>query len=122
MRTVVGKRGTPLYYVVRDLLAVSDTSPPLIDGEPYFEEHGRLEDKLIFRASHVHSLFKQDAADVFQRLDRAVRENQAFAATIVIHAREKYGRGATFALRSQPRWKRCMGDYYSRIRRFYEVP
>ena len=70
--------------------------PPLIDGGPYSEEHGSLEDKLIFYASYVHSLFNQNAADLFQRLDRAVRENQEFAVTIAVHARKKYGCGATF--------------------------
>ena len=54
LRTVVGKLGIPLYYVVRNLAAVSDPVPPLIDGGLYSEEHGSLEDKLIFRASHVH--------------------------------------------------------------------
>ena len=47
LRMVLGKRGIPLYYVVRDLTAVSDPEPPLINGEPYSEEHGILEDELI---------------------------------------------------------------------------
>ena len=55
----------------------------------------------MFRALQIHSLFKQDAADVFQRLDRAVCENQAFAVNIVVQARKKYERGATFSLQSQ---------------------
>ena len=67
LRMVVGKHGITLYYVVHNLLAVYDPAPPLIDGDPYSEEHGIVEDELIFRASNVHSLFKQDAADVFQR-------------------------------------------------------
>ena len=66
LRTVVGKRGIPFYYVVRELEAVSNPAPPLINGEPYSEDNGRLENDLIIRALHVHSLFKQDAADVFQ--------------------------------------------------------
>ena len=98
---VVDKRGIPLYYVVRNLAPVSNPEPPLIDEESYSEEHDSPDDELIFRALHVHSLFKQDTADVFQRLDQAVRENQALAATIVVHARKKYRRGATFALRMQ---------------------
>ena len=34
-------------------------------------------------------------------MDKAIRENQAFAETIVVHACKKDGRGATFALKSQ---------------------
>ena len=37
LRTVVGKRGIRLYYVVRNLAAVYDPAPPLIDGELYSE-------------------------------------------------------------------------------------
>ena len=48
LRTVIGKRGIPLYSVVCDLVAVSEPAPPLIYGEPYSEEHERLEEELIF--------------------------------------------------------------------------
>ena len=34
-------------------------------------------------------------------MDKAIRENQAFAETIVVHAFKKDRRGATFALKSQ---------------------
>ena len=43
LRTVVGKRGIPLYYFLRKLSAVSDPAPPLIDGDPYSEEHDIIE-------------------------------------------------------------------------------
>ena len=34
LRTVICKRGIPLYYVVCDLAAIFDPEPPLINGYP----------------------------------------------------------------------------------------
>ena len=101
LMSVIGKRGIPLYYVVRPESAVAVAPPPLLPDQAYSEEHGSVENELIARASHTHALWKVDNRMVFDIIERATRGNPAFSGTITAFRRNKDGRGAFMAYQSQ---------------------
>ena len=101
LMSVIGKRGIPLYYVVRPESGVAVAPPPLLPDQAYSEEHGSVENELIARASHTHALWKNDNRMVFEIIERATRGNPAFSGTITSFRRNKDGRGAYMAFQSQ---------------------
>ena len=95
----VGARMIPLAYVMR-----SDIDVPLIGeiatGKPHSEEHGAIEDELIFRAPHTHLLYCEDTAVGYYLLEEATRAT-SYAASIKPCQSAKNSRDAWLALTSQ---------------------
>ena len=97
---VCGARTIPLSYVIRQHDIVPAAAPPLINREPYSEEHGSVEDELVACASHNHPLFRDDNAQVYYLIEEATRST-AYAASIKPFQRRKDGRGSWNALIQQ---------------------
>lgn len=86
----IGSRNIPLAYVTRQEATPSATLPTLAPNMPHSEEAGSIEQELINRASHSHSLFRDDNAAVYYRLEEATRSTQ-YAASIKPFQRRKDG-------------------------------
>jgi hypothetical protein len=77
----IGVRTVPLSYVIRAAEAVPGATPALTAGQPHSTEHGSVEGELVARASHTHSLFRNDNATVYHYLEKATRSTM-YAASI----------------------------------------
>jgi hypothetical protein len=74
---------------------------PQAAGTPHSAEHEAIKTELIFRASHVHPLFREDNLAVYYKLEEATRAT-SYAASIKPYQRTKNGRDAWWlALSSQ---------------------
>jgi len=71
VRAIIGVRDIPLLYVIRDLEIVPPATPLAID-QPYYVEHGTVEEELIARTSHSHPLFRNDNGEVFDLLETSL--------------------------------------------------
>jgi hypothetical protein len=69
-------------------------------GAPHSTEHEAIETELIARASHGHSLFREDNSSVYYKLEEATRAT-SYAASIKPYQRTKNGREAWLALSNQ---------------------
>ncbi|KAL3933286.1 MAG: hypothetical protein SGARI_003740 [Bacillariaceae sp.] len=96
----LGSRTIPLSYVIRDDVTVSATCPGIATGKPHSEEYGSVEAELVARASHTHSLYRDDNATVYHDLEVACR-GTIYAATIKPFKRSRNGRGAWESLKNQ---------------------
>ena len=100
LHSVIGVRMTPLAYVTRQDEDVPVVAPPLMTGQPHSEVHGSIEGEMIARASHTHTMFRDDNAAVYYALEEATRST-SYAASIKPFQRTKNGRGALQALTNQ---------------------
>ena len=93
-----GPRG-PLIYVLREDPEVPDeVTDPLLPGF-YYGESGSLIAELEARLSHSGSIFKNDNATVYMKIEEATR-GTSVESTIKSFSRSKDGRGAFQALMS----------------------
>ena len=99
--SIIGKRGIPLYYVVRPESAFEPVPPALLTDQAYSDEHGSVESEMIAHASHNHALYSLDNRDVFDRMERATRGNLTFAGTLTAYRRRKDVRSAFMAYEGQ---------------------
>ena len=65
----IGNRNIPLAYIIHDVLNPPAVAPPLAPGQPHSLEYGSVEAELIARASHAHSLFRNDNFDLYLLLE-----------------------------------------------------
>ena len=64
---MIRTRGIPLSYLIReDVLAPAEDQ--LIQGQAFSQENGSVTDELIQRATHNHSLIKEDNRILFEKL------------------------------------------------------
>eukprot|EP00957_Ditylum_brightwellii_P130289 9938574-Ditylum_brightwellii.AAC.1 len=78
----IGIRMIPLAYVVRQESVVDPSVVPAIAaGQPYFAEHGSVEDEMIARTTHNQPLYQQDNVTVYYKLEEAMRATN-YAASI----------------------------------------
>ena len=75
-------------------------APPLQARQPQSESHRSIEGEMIARASHTHTMFRDDNAAVYYALEEATRST-SYAASIKPFQRRKNGRGALQALTNQ---------------------
>ncbi|CAJ1938200.1 unnamed protein product, partial [Cylindrotheca closterium] len=94
-----GVRGFPLGYVLREDADVP-AEPPLAPDRPYSIEHGSLVAEFTARASHTHPRFHQDNAQVFAKLEEALR-GTTYALSLTPFEQTRDGRGAFFAIVAQ---------------------
>ena len=99
-RAVLGVRGVPLAYLLREAAAVSVQPPALMVAEPHSEEHGSIEGEMIARASHIHPLVRMDLGLVYDALETSLRHTSLMP-TLSPHRRTRNGRAAYLAIRSQ---------------------
>ena len=97
---VIGVRMIPLAYVIRMNEDVPTVAPPLQAGQPHSEAHGSIEGEMIARASHTHTMFRDNNAAVYYALEEATRST-SYAASIKPFQRTKNGCGALMALTNQ---------------------
>ena len=90
----------PLSYVIRTSAEVPAAAPALANGQPYSTEHGSVEEELIARASHGHTLYRADNGSVYHYLEIATRST-TYAASIKPFQRTRNGREAWLALLNQ---------------------
>ena len=100
LHRVIGVRMIPLAYVTRQDEDVPAVAPPLMAGQPHSELHGSIEGEMIARASHTHTMFRDDNAAVYYALEEATRST-SYSASIKPFQRTKNGRGALQALTNQ---------------------
>ena len=62
---VIGKRNTPLNYVLRPMEAVPAVSPDFLTNQAYSADHGSVKGGLIARLSFDHPLYRNDIAQVY---------------------------------------------------------
>ena len=62
-----------MIYTVGEHIVPVDALPPLATDMPHSEIHGSVEEDLIARASHDHTLFKDNNAEVYYDLETAFR-------------------------------------------------
>ena len=96
----VGVRNAFILYVIRDEEAVDATAPPLAPNEPHSIEHGSIMQEMVHRYSHVHALFADDNAKVYDDLELATRGTK-YAASIAPFKRRKNDREAFKTLKAQ---------------------
>lgn len=101
LHRVIGVRTIPLAYVIRDEVEVPAAAPPLLNNQPFSNEHGSVEGELINRASHNHPLYREDNAQVYYYLEEATRST-SYSASIKPFQNRKDGRGA---------WRALIGQY-----------
>ena len=77
----IGNRNILLAYIIRDEPNPPAVAPPLAPGQPHSVEHGYVEAELIARASHTHTLFRNDNSDLYFLLEEATRSTP-YAASI----------------------------------------
>ena len=97
---VVGARMIPLSYVIREVVVPPANAPDLAPNQPHSEEHGSVEEELKARASHTHTLYREDNAKVFHYLEVATRST-VYASSIKPYQQKYDGRGAWFAIVGQ---------------------
>ena len=71
----------PVAYITRENVNVPVAAPPLANNRPHSTIHGSVEDELVARASHDHSLFRDDNSQVYYYLEEATRTT-SYAASI----------------------------------------
>ena len=81
LHQVIGVRMIPLAYVTRSVVEVRVVVPALENNQPYSEEHGSVENKLIAQALHEHELFREDNTKVYYHLEEATH-GTSYAASI----------------------------------------
>jgi hypothetical protein len=103
----IGARTIPLAYVIRTDVDVPAAAPPLAPAPghgnqvmPYSVEHGSVERELVARASHQHTTYATDNADVYYVLMAATTGTEYYASVEPFNQR-KDGRGAWISLRRQ---------------------
>jgi hypothetical protein len=100
----IGARIIPLAYVIRTDVDVPTAAPPLAPAPghpnqvmPYSVEHGSVEKELVARASHQHTMYTTDNADVYYALVAATTGTEYYASVKPFN-RRKDGRGAWISL------------------------
>ena len=96
----IGARTIPLAYVIRPAITPPAVASLLATDLPHSKIHGSVKADLINRASHNHPLYRDDNADVYFRLEEALR-GTSFVASIKPFQRARNGRDAFFAVRNQ---------------------
>ena len=51
-----------LTVVIMDEVSVPVAVPPLESRHPQYSEHGSMDDELITRAAHIHTLYRDNGA------------------------------------------------------------
>ena len=92
LNRVIGARIIPLEYVIQIDPQVPGPAPTLSTNQPQSTEHGSVVGELIARASHTHTLFRDDNSVVYYHLEEATR-GASYAASIKPFQRGKDGRG-----------------------------
>ena len=92
----IGVCTIPLAYVIHPNATVP-TIGPQATGAPHSVEHEAIDAEMIARASHEHSLFREDNSNVYYKLEEATRAT-SYAASIKPFQRTKNGRDAWLAL------------------------
>ena len=65
--SMIGTRSIPLSYLIREnILALAEDQ--LIQGQAFSQENGLITNELIWRATHDHSLTKEDNCIFFEKL------------------------------------------------------
>lgn len=96
----VGARLVPLAAVIRDVVEVAATCPPLAVGQPYSELYGSVMGDLIHRSSHSRGNFKENNSEVYFKIEEATR-NTTYQDSIAPFKKALDGRGAYLALKAQ---------------------
>jgi hypothetical protein len=81
-------------------MGIPDAAPALAQNQPHSNDHGSVEGELVARASHEHTLFRDDNASVYHYLEEATRSTSCAASTKPFQ-RRKDGMGAWLALLGQ---------------------
>ena len=69
----VGCRAIPLSYIAMLTVPLPATPPPLLANLPYSDDHGSVEGKLLTRAYHTHTNYRDDNQAVCFLLEEATR-------------------------------------------------
>ena len=72
-RQVIGTWTIPLSYVIRETVPVPAAAPPLMTNQPYAEVFGLVKEELIDRATHTHTLYRDDNASLYFYLEETTR-------------------------------------------------
>ena len=96
----IGNQNIPLAYIIQAEPNPPAVAPPLAPGQPHSVEHGSVEAELIARASHTHTLFRNDNSDLYFLLEEATRST-SYAASIRPFQQYRDGEAAWKALTSQ---------------------
>ena len=96
----IGSMTIPLSYVIRENVPVPGPVPALAADLPHSRDHGSVEADLIARASHAHPLFRDDNAEVYFDLEKALRST-SYLASIKPFQRGRNGRDAFIAVCNQ---------------------
>ena len=100
LRLVYGGRDSNLLYLIREDDAVPAPAPTTAAGLPHTADGGSVEGDLEMRLSHVHPLFDDDNAKLYQIIEEAIR-GSAFEASIKPFETTQNGHAAFKALTSQ---------------------
>ena len=73
LRLVYGGRESNLLYLIRENDAVPTPAPTTVAGLPHSTDGGSVESNLEMRPSHVHLLFNDDNAKLYQIIEEAIR-------------------------------------------------
>lgn len=100
---IVGKRNTPLDYVLRSVEAVPAIGPVFLPNQAYSADHGSVEGELIARLSFDHPLYRNDNAQVYQELAKGLGGTKYIATILRFRLANGIwdGRGAFLAVKSQ---------------------
>eukprot|EP00957_Ditylum_brightwellii_P031810 2411933-Ditylum_brightwellii.AAC.1 len=77
----IGVRTTPLSYVTRETALALRPASVNRESLPHGEGFVSIEEELVAQASHTHSLYREDNAQVYYCLEDAVRGTQ-YASTL----------------------------------------
>jgi len=73
LRLIYGGRDSNLLYLIRENDAVHAPAPTTAAGLPHTADGGLVEGNLKMRLSHVHLLFDDDNAKLYQIIEEAIR-------------------------------------------------
>ena len=96
----IGARNAPLAYVIREDAAVPAADPDLVPNAPHSTLHVSLKEKMIYRLSHIHALFRGDNGSVFGDMEAATR-GMKYVSSTAPFKRTKNGRASYMDLKSQ---------------------
>ena len=96
-RRVIGTRKITLSCVIRDTVAISGDTPPLMPNQTYAAEFGSVEEEMIAHATHTHPLYHNDNAYLYFYSEEATRSTM-YTSSIQPYSRLKDGCGAWIAI------------------------
>ena len=82
LKSIIGVRDCSLAYLIDDTARRATARPALLADHPDCEELGSIVDELNLYTSHVHPLFAQENANLYDRIERGLKGTSYLSAII----------------------------------------